>query len=153
MGRHGQQGGLVSAAHARGKAGYAVTFRARTHIVAADEPLGSGGTDTGATAMELLLGALASCPAVTLRMYAQRKGWELGEIRVDCRLFEDDGARRIERRLRFGAELDEAQRARLLGIADRTPVTRVVMEATPVSTAIAGPSADTGDEPPGATPG
>jgi putative redox protein len=153
MAHHAKQG-LVSAAHARSKAGYAVTLRARAHSVAVDEPVAAGGTDTGATAMELLLGALASCTAVTLRMYAERKGWDLGEVRVDCRLFDDGGARRIERQLRFGAALDEARRERLLAIAQRTPVTRVVMEATPIATAIAGDtSAAAGDEPAGATPG
>jgi putative redox protein len=151
MARHVQRG-LVSAAHARSTAGYAVTFRARTHSVAADEPVAQGGTDTGATAMELLLGALASCTAVTLRMYAERKGWDLGEVRVDCRLFDEGGARRIERQLRFGAALDEARRERLLAIAARTPVTRVVMEATPISTAIAdeAPAAAGDDAPAGA---
>jgi putative redox protein len=152
MVRHDHQG-LVSAAHARSKAGYAVAIRARAHSVTADEPVAVGGTDTGATAMELLLGALASCTAVTLRMYAERKGWDLGEVRVDCRLFDDGGTRRIERQLRFGATLDASRRERLLAIAARTPVTRVVMEGTPIATAIGGePPAAAGDEPPGAAP-
>jgi putative redox protein len=144
------QHGLVSAAHARSGAGYAVELRARTHAVAADEPVARGGTDSGATPTELLLGALASCTAITLRMYAERKGWDLGEVRVDCRLFEDGAARRIERRLRFGAALDDARRERLLAIAARTPVTRMVTEATAVSTSIAGdaPAADAGEPAP-----
>jgi putative redox protein len=145
--------GLVSAAHARSKAGYAVAVRARAHSVVADEPAAQGGTDTGPTAMELLLGALASCTAVTLRMYAERKGWDLGEVRVDCRLFDGGGTRRIERQLRFGATLDEPRRERLLAIAARTPVTRVVMEGAPIATEIVGESsAAAGDDPPGAAP-
>ncbi len=134
---HGPQRGLVSAAHARGQAGYAVTIRARTHEIAADEPVERGGTDTGATPMELLLAALASCTIITLRMYAERKGWELGELRVDCLLLEEDGVRHVERRLRFAAPLDESRRARLLEIADRTPVTKIVREATAIRTTFA----------------
>lgn len=137
MSDHVPKGGFVAAAHARAAAGYAVRLRARSHDVAADEPTDRGGTDTGASPMELLLGALASCTAITLRMYAERKGWDLGEIKVDCRLHEDGSARRIERQLRFGAPLDEARRAKLAEIAEKTPVTRIVLEGTPIRTAIA----------------
>jgi len=134
---HGAQGRLAAAAHARGSSGYAVTVRARAHGIAADEPVARGGTDTGASPMELLLGALASCTIITLRMYAERKRWKLGEVKVDCRLFEEDGAKVVERQLRFGAPVDENQRARLLEIADRTPVTRIVAGATPIRTRLA----------------
>ncbi len=125
---------LVSSAHARGGAGYAVDIRARTHDVRTDEPVAKGGTDTGATPMELLLGALASCTAITLRMYAERKGWELGEIKVDCRLFQEGDVRRIERQLRFEKPLDEGQRERCVAISHKTPVTRVVLESIPIDT-------------------
>jgi putative redox protein len=133
-----RQGNLVSAAHARGAAGYAVTIRARAHEVASDEPVARGGADTGATPMELLLGALASCTAITLRMYAERKRWDLGEIRVDCRLFQERKARRIERHVRVGAAIDDARRARLLDIADKTPVTKVVLGTAPIRTELDG---------------
>jgi putative redox protein len=128
------RGGVVAAAQARGRSGYAVSVRARTHEVPADEPVARGGSDTGATPAELLLAAVASCTAITLRMYAERKGWELGEVRVECRLVEEGKARRIERTIRFGAPLDGAQRGRLLEIAAKTPVTRMVLEGTPIET-------------------
>jgi putative redox protein len=134
----GAQGRLVSAVHATGNAGYAVTVRLRTHEVAADEPVARGGTDTGGSPMELLLAGLASCTLITLRMYAERKRWELGEVKVDCRLFEEDGARHVvERQLRFGAPLDDSQRTKLLEIAERTPVTKIVAGATPIRTRLA----------------
>lgn len=134
------QGGLAGAAHARSASGYAVSVRCRTHDVVADEPLANGGTDTGASPMELLVAALASCTAITLRMYAERKGWDLGEVQVDCRLFQEGDARRIERRIRVGAALDEAQRARLVEIAGKTPVTRVVLQGAPITTVLAKPA-------------
>jgi putative redox protein len=67
-------------------------------------------------------------------MYAERKGWSLGEIRVDLRLVEEDGPFRVERRIRFGAEVAEEAQRRLLDIAGKTPVTRMVAEGTRIET-------------------
>ena len=128
------EGSLVAAAHARCDVRYAVETAARHHRIAADEPASAGGSDSAASPLELLAAALASCTAITLRMYAERKGWELGAIRVDCRAFAEAGGHRLERTLRCSGALDDAQRARLLEIADRTPVTKVVRQGAPVST-------------------
>lgn len=127
---------MVASVHLRGVQGYQVEVRARTHAVRADEPPERGGTDTGPAPFEHVLAGLAACTAITLRMYADRKGWALGEVRVDARLFEAGEARRVERTLRFGAPLDEAQRAKLLEIADRTPVTRALRDGLPIATAV-----------------
>ena len=137
MSAHGGEG-VVAAALARAKRGYACELRARTHRAASDEPADRGGTDTGATPTELLLGALAACTAITLRMYADRKGWDLGEVRVECRLVQEGGARRIERELRFGAALDAKQHERLVDVAGKTPVTKLVADGTPVRTTVSG---------------
>jgi putative redox protein len=67
-------------------------------------------------------------------MYAERKGWELGEIHVEVRLVEEGGAQRIERRIRLGAALADEQRRRLLEIAEKTPVTRMVREGVEIVT-------------------
>ncbi|WP_063771075.1 OsmC family protein [Streptacidiphilus neutrinimicus] len=130
---------------------YHVDIRVGRHALAADEPVSHRGADTAPTPVGLLLSALGSCTAVTLRMYAQRKGWTLDAVRVHTAYEEGpDGSHRITRRIDLDGELDQAQRARLLEIAERTPVTRAVRDGVPVlpaalpaqpGSAVAGPSA------------
>jgi putative redox protein len=117
-----------------GASGYRVDVHARTHWLLADEPLALRGTNAGPTPYELLLASLASCTVMTVRMYADRKGWPLEEAVVmlrqarshepDCEQCptEDVGVTRIERRLELAGPLTDEQRARLLEIADRCPV-------------------------------
>ncbi|WP_431682798.1 OsmC family protein [Kitasatospora sp. KL5] len=112
---------------------YRVEIRSGHHKLAADEPESVGGGDTATTPIGLLLSALGSCTAITLRMYAQRKGWPLETVRVHLGYEKGpDSSARITRRIDLLGELDEAQRARLLDIADRTPVTRAVSGGTPI---------------------
>jgi putative redox protein len=115
--------------------GDACVIRARRHTLTADEAVSHGGTDTGPTPYELLVSALAACTAITLRMVAARKGWELGTIHVDVELEKDAaGADRIARTVSFGAALSEEQRAMLAEIVEKTPVTKTVKAGAPVET-------------------
>ena len=114
--------------------GFRTEVRAGNHAFVADEPLAVGGTDAGPTPYDYLLGALGACTAMTLRMYAGRKGWPLEEVLVglrnsrsyaaDCEDCEAKpvGFRRLERRIELRGPLSEEQRRRLLEIADRCPV-------------------------------
>ncbi|MFI2288704.1 OsmC family protein [Streptomyces niveus] len=112
---------------------YRVDIRAGRHPLAADEPESVGGADTAPTPVGLLLSALGSCTAITLRMYAQRKQWPLPEVRVHLAYEKGPGrAVRITRRVELTGDLDDDQRARLLEIADRTPVTRAVRGDVPI---------------------
>jgi putative redox protein len=114
---------------------YATSIHAGGHHLTADEPEARGGTNTGPAPFGLLLAAVGACTTITLRMYAERKGWELGAIHVDLRLVKTpEGAEKIERGLRFGGTLDDEQRARLLEIADKTPVTKTVRAGTAIET-------------------
>lgn len=118
-------------------AGYAQSIRAGQHQLTADEPKSNGGTDTGPAPYALLLSGLGACTAITLRMYADRKGWALGQIHVRLSMLKArDGRERIERVITFGAPLSDDQRARLGEIAGKTPVTRTVSAGAPITTTI-----------------
>jgi putative redox protein len=114
--------------------GFRTDIRTKTHSLVADEPVGAGGTDQGATPYELLLGALAACTAMTVRMYADRKQWPVEDVIVrirpvrphapdcvDCETKPVDVGR-LEREVEFAGPLSDEQRTRLLYIADRCPV-------------------------------
>jgi putative redox protein len=124
-------------------AGYAQTISAGIHRFTADEPEAAGGTATGPAPYALLLSSLGACTAITLRMYADRKGWPLGAIHVSLRMLKaKDGSERIEREIRFGASLTPEQRARLREIADKTPVTKTIAAGAAIATTVAeGPAA------------
>ena len=72
----------------------------------------------------MLLGALGACVAMTVKMYAGRKGWETGSIQVDLTSRDENGVFVVERRLTFGAPVTDEQRARLTEIAGKCPVSR-----------------------------
>jgi putative redox protein len=127
---------ILASALVQGKAGYAQTIRSGRHTLTADEPATVGGTDTGPGPYGILLAALGACTSITLRMYAERKGWELGTVEVSLRFFKDGDMDRVERELLFSAPLDDAQRARLLEISEKTPVTLTLKRGTPIHTVI-----------------
>jgi putative redox protein len=110
------------------------------HDIVADEAPPHG-ADAGPSPFGYLLAGLAACTNITLRMYADRKGWPLTELGVECTFVrEGDGdaaVDRIDRVLRFTGDLDDEQRARLADIAERTPVTLVVKRGTEVATTVA----------------
>jgi putative redox protein len=132
---------LIASTRVEGATGYAQKIRSGGHDLTADEPTSAGGTDTGPSPYGLLLSSLGACTSITLRMYAQKKGWELGTITVELKHFKDAESDKIERELRFGAPLTDEQRAKLLDIASKTPVTRTLMRGTPIETRIAEASA------------
>src|SRR5438105_12241352 len=125
-----------------GKTGYAQSIHSGQHVWTSDEPASRGGTDTGPHPTALLLSALGACTAITLRMYAERKKWELGPIRVTVSLHHRDEERqRIERELSFGANLSPEQRSKLAEIAGKTPVTKLVRAGADIETTITASSA------------
>lgn len=115
--------------------GYAQRIDAAGHALTADEPRGGGGTDTGPSPYGLLLAALGACTSITLRMYAERKGWQLGRIHVELdHVKTHDGPEHIERRVRFGAPLTDEQRARIADIVEKTPVTKTIKAGAAITT-------------------
>jgi len=99
-----------------------------------DEPREAGGSDTGPSPTRLVSAALASCVAITIEMYAERKGWDVGAIEVDVEVEYDGPApRSFAISLRLPAELSNEQRERLLAIAAKCPVHKVLADAMPVT--------------------
>ena len=107
-----------------GPAPYAQIITLRQHLLTSDESAELGGSDAGPSPAELLLGALASCVAITLQMYARRKGWPLQNVEVDVDGRDEQGVYVIERRLTFHGDLTDEQRTRLTDIASRCPVSK-----------------------------
>lgn len=104
------------------------TVQVREHQLTVDEPLDSGGEDAGPDPQELLAVSLASCSAITMEMYAQRKGWDIGHVEVDVQYSpaERGCPTKFELVLRLGEDLPEDQVQRLLTIAAKCPVHRVL---------------------------
>ena len=107
---------------------YYTTVTAGNNVLITDEPTSLGGGDKGFNPMEVLATSLASCTAATLRMYADRKGWDLGELAVEIELTQDKEAGNtvMEKQIKFGAPLDEKQLQRLMVIADKCPVHKIL---------------------------
>lgn len=126
---------IAHATVASGAADYRHDIQTGTHHLVADEPAHAGGQDAGPAPYDLLLASLGACTAITLRMYAGKKGWSLGQLRVDLSLLKDrEGHTEIERRLSADGVLDEAQWQRLLDIAEKTPVTLTLKTGATIRT-------------------
>jgi putative redox protein len=104
------------------------TVQVREHHVTVDEPLDQGGEDTGPDPRELLAISLASCTAITIEMYAQRKGWDLGRVEVDAEFTpaERGCPTTFELVLRIPEDLPAEQAERLRVIAAKCPVHRAL---------------------------
>ena len=100
--------------------------------IVADEPPALGGQGAGFAPYDLLLASLGACTAITLRMYADRKGWPMESLEVGLRLHGGE-EKRIARTLTITG-LDDDQKARLADIAERTPVTLTLKTGLPIDT-------------------
>jgi putative redox protein len=143
--------------------GYRTEVSASGHTLVTDEPASVGGTEAGPTPYDLLLGAVGACTAMTVRMYAGRKGWPLEEVTVRLRQARDHAEdcadctakpvaiARIEREITISGDLTEEQRTRLLQVAERCPVGQTLAAGMKVETVPPGASPEPGPAGP-ATP-
>ncbi|MBY0449570.1 MAG: OsmC family protein [Cyanobacteria bacterium] len=128
----------VSTVHVQSVPGqlYQNTIQIGGHHLTADVPATLGGQDTGPTPMNMLMGALASCTAITLQMYARRKGWDLREIAVDVTEVTQGGQTTFEKEIKVKGQLDPAQIQALETVAEKCPVNKVIKGSTPVQSRI-----------------
>lgn len=117
-----------------GTSNYTVNLKARQHESVADEPTVRGGKDRGPAPFELLLSGLGACTAITLRMYAERKQWPLQAVHIDLSYEKEAEQAAIIRVISLQGTLTDEQRARLLDISERTPVTLAVKSGVPIRT-------------------
>jgi putative redox protein len=112
----------------RRRKGYEHELEIREHRLIVDEPQEKGGTDQGPTPSELLAASLATCTAITMEMYANRKEWGLGtvEIAVDYKEGTTDDPPTFDLTITLGAQLSDENRDRLLTIAGKCPVHRAL---------------------------
>jgi putative redox protein len=104
------------------------------HMIRIDEPTAAGGTDTGPSPTRLLAAGLAGCTAITIEMYAERNDWEVGQVEVDVDVTYRDGAPlSFAVTLRLPSELSDEQRKRLLVVAKKCPVHRLIAGETEVT--------------------
>lgn len=103
-------------------------------MIVVDEPVEAGGADTGPRPTRLLAASLAACTAITMEMYAERKGWPLDGVEVDVDV-EYAGAvpASFAVALRLPQGLTEEQRERLVAIAGKCPVHKLIAGETPVT--------------------
>lgn len=127
---------ILANAVVTGSSGYAQRITTTSgHELTSDEPERRGGTNTGAAPFDLMLSSLGACTGITLRMYAERKQWNLGAIDIRLRLLkEGDEPMHIERKISVSEALDGEQQAKLLEIADKTPVTKALAPGMPIQT-------------------
>ena len=116
---------------ARRRRGYQHDIEIRDHRLVADEPEDEGGDDAGPRPTELLAASLASCTATTIEMYADRKGWDVGKVEVtvdyEPAVSKEPPRFDVTIRIPLEEELTDEQRERILVIAGRCPVHRVLL--------------------------
>ncbi len=110
-----------------------VLSNGRSEIIV-DEPTAKGGTDLGPAPRELLCMSLAACTSITLRMYADQKKWEIGEIKVDVALENADSEAIFHRKIKFSNPVTEEMQTRLLLVADKCPVHKIFSRSIKINT-------------------
>lgn len=114
-----------------GRGKFQLQIRTGRHLLFADEPDSFGGLDSGPSPFQLLSCALAACMTMTVRLYADRKGWAVRRIRTavgHSRQLDQEPRDRFDVRLAFEGELDIEQRARMVEIAGKCPMHKALTE-------------------------
>ena len=124
---------------ARRRKGYAHSLTAGHHTLIGDEPREEGGSDAGPRPSQLLALSLATCTAITLEMYADRKQWDVGEleVEVDYELNSEDTSRsRFEVLIKVPGALSDEQVKRLKAVAGKCPIHRALVGEVEINDAV-----------------
>jgi len=116
---------------------YKIEIKSPTgNVVIADEPVANGGQDKGFSPKELLASALGACTCATVRMYADRKAWNLETVEAAIELIDEAGQTKLIRKLQLTGNLTEEQRARLLTVANACPVHKILTNTIVIETVL-----------------
>jgi putative redox protein len=116
---------------------YRVTIEWRNGIIIGDEPEKIGGRDLGPDPYTLLLSSLASCTLSTLRMYIDRKGWEISQISISVNMFQSNEnglTTQFERQITFTENITDKIKERLLIISKKCPVSKILENNITINT-------------------
>ena len=128
---------LITAVTELDRSTYRTKIYAGGHFIYADEPEEIGGTDQGMTPAALLLASLGSCTAITIRMYADRKNIALETVKIHlaiCKEEEMSASTRISRKIEFTGDLTTEQLNRLMEIADKCPIHKILTNPIQIDT-------------------
>ncbi len=128
---------LITAITELDQSKYKTKVFAGGHFIYSDEPAELGGTDEGMTPGALLLASLGSCTAITIRMYADRKEIPLTHIKIELSICPEDAMDKsttITRKIELLGELNDQQRQRLMQIADKCPIHKLLTNSIKIET-------------------
>ena len=129
---------MIKITASTGKEKYITEIKTKKHTIIADEPETVGGADLGFNPGELLAASLASCTGITLKMYAERKSWNLEESMIEVTYDNDlkDDEVTMSMSIRLFGTLDETQRKRLMEIANLCPIHKMLEKPISVHTTL-----------------
>jgi putative redox protein len=115
---------------------YQTQLHSSTNEIVADEPIASGGKDEGFSPTELLAASLAACSSITLRMYADRKKWNLEKVEVNVTIEKNDeeNITNIERKIELFGNLSDIEKSHLLEIANHCPIHKILTNPINIKT-------------------
>lgn len=121
-----------------GRQHFRTEIRTEDNLIISDEPNSLGGENLGFSPTELLASSLAACTAATLRMYADHKQWPLEKVNIDVKFERNTKENKSEvvRNIELIGDLTEAQRTRLLAVANACPIHKVLSNPIEISTSI-----------------
>lgn len=117
---------------------YKTTVTAGRNSIIVDEPEDKGGLDLGFHPQQLLAASLASCTAITLKMYIDRKEWDIGpiDVEVDIEQSEDKKETKFIRKISYQGNLDDKQRGRIEAIANACPIHKILLSQVAIETVV-----------------
>jgi putative redox protein len=115
---------------------YQTRIEAGVHAVISDEPVKGGGSNMGFSPFELLASSLAACTCMTLRMYIDKKNWDIDKIEVSVSIEKDEvhDETHFKRKIRIEADITHEQKGKLMDIANKCPVHQTLSKSVYINT-------------------